>query len=104
MLKYTALIVLYLITLSKYYFKLINLTTDISYKNLYGNLLKLLIDKPGKLFAETWIVVPNHSAKQWLQKSLARDLGVCAQIKFIMPLSFNWEIIKNVANQEHIRR
>ena len=80
---------------------MINLTTDISYQNLYGNLLKLLIDKPGKLFAETWIVVPNHSAKQWLQKSLARDLGVCAQIKFIMPLSFNWEIIKNVANQEH---
>jgi len=64
-------------------------------------LLKLLIEKSAPVFAETWIVVPNHSAKQWLQKTLARDLGVCAQIKFIMPLSFNWEIIKNVASQEH---
>jgi exodeoxyribonuclease V gamma subunit len=63
--------------------------------------LKLLIEEPSAIFAETWIVVPNHSAKQWLQKSLARDLGVCAQFKFIMPLSFNWEIIKNVASQEH---
>jgi exodeoxyribonuclease V gamma subunit len=80
---------------------LINLTTDISYKNLYGNLLKFLLEKPSAIFAETWLVVPNHSAKQWLQKSLARDLGVCAQYKFIMPLSFNWEIIKNVASQEH---
>ena len=64
-------------------------------------MLKLLLEKPGTLFAETWLVVPNHSAKQWLQKSLARDLGVCAQFKFIMPLSFNWEIIKNVISQEH---
>ena len=80
---------------------MINLTTDISYKYLYGNLLKLLLEKPTAIFAETWIVVPNHSAKQWLQKSLARDLGVCAQFKFIMPLSFNWEIIKNVVSQEH---
>lgn len=80
---------------------MINLYTDISYKNLYANLLKILVEKSHPVFAETWIVVPNHSAKQWLQKSLARDLGVCAQIRFIMPLSFNWEIIKNVATQEH---
>ena len=80
---------------------MINLYTDISYKNLYAQLLKILVEQDAPVFAETWIVVPNHSAKQWLQKSLARDLGVCAQIRFIMPLSFNWEIIKNVATQEH---
>ncbi|MFK8013223.1 MAG: exodeoxyribonuclease V subunit gamma [Marinicellaceae bacterium] len=80
---------------------MINLYTDISYKNLYIHLLKLLVEQRSTVFAETWIVVPNHSAKQWLQKSLSRDLGICAQIRFIMPLSFNWEIIKNVANQEH---
>lgn len=61
----------------------------------------MLKQKQQKVFAESWIVVPNHSAKQWLQKSLAKDLGVCSQIKFIMPLSFNWEIIKNVVSQEH---
>ncbi len=79
---------------------MINLHTDISYKYLYKKLLNLLAED-SDVFAETWIVVPNHSAKQWLQKSIARDLGVCAQVKFIMPLSFNWEIIKNVASQEH---
>jgi len=75
---------------------LIKLYTDKSYKKLYVNLLKLLIDD-NSVFTETWLVVPNHSTKQWLQKSLAGDLGICAQIKFIMPLSFNWEILKNVA-------
>ena len=77
-----------------------NLHTDISYKYLYKKLLNLLAED-STIFTETWIVVPNHSAKQWLQKSIARDMGICAQIKFIMPLSFNWEIIKNVATQEH---
>ncbi|MBL4659732.1 MAG: exodeoxyribonuclease V subunit gamma, partial [Alcanivoracaceae bacterium] len=75
---------------------MIKLYTNDSYKKLYVNLLKLLIDD-NSVFTETWLVVPNHSAKQWLQKSLARDLGICTQIKFIMPLSFNWEILKNVA-------
>ena len=75
---------------------MIKLHTNNSYKSLYVNLLKLLIEE-GSVFAQTWIVVPNHSAKQWLQKSLAKSLGVCAQIKFILPLSFNWEILKNVA-------
>ena len=75
---------------------MIKLYTDKSYKKLYVNLLKLLIDD-SSVFTETWLVVPNHSAKQWLQKSLAADLGICTQIKFIMPLSFNWEILKNVA-------
>ena len=75
---------------------MIKLHTNNNYKELYVNLLKLLIEE-GSVFAQTWIVVPNHSAKQWLQKSLAKSLGVCAQIKFILPLSFNWEILKNVA-------
>lgn len=77
---------------------MIKLHTDISYKNLYNQLLTLLAGSQASVFAETWIVVPNHSAKQWLQKSLAKDLGICAQIKFIMPLSFNWEILKNVVD------
>jgi exodeoxyribonuclease V gamma subunit len=74
---------------------LIKLYSEQNYQQLYGHLLKLLIEN-NSVFSETWIVVPNHSAKQWLQKSLAKSLGVCAQIKFIMPLSFNWEILKNV--------
>jgi exodeoxyribonuclease V gamma subunit len=60
----------------------------------------LLVDN-SRLFSESWIIIPNHSAKLWLQKSLARDLGVCSQIKFIMPLSFNWEIIKNVTHSKY---
>jgi exodeoxyribonuclease V gamma subunit len=75
---------------------LIKLHTNSSYKKLYINLLQLLIEG-NSVFAKTWIVIPNHSAKQWLQKSLAKSLGVCAQIQFILPLSFNWEILKNVA-------
>ncbi|VAW40373.1 hypothetical protein MNBD_GAMMA01-1195 [hydrothermal vent metagenome] len=75
---------------------MIKLHTDKSYKELYVHLLKLLVAN-NSVFQKTWIVVPNHSAKQWLQKSLAKSLGVCAQIKFIMPSSFNWEILKNVA-------
>jgi exodeoxyribonuclease V gamma subunit len=64
--------------------------------------LKLLTenDQDYSIFEETWIIVPNHAAKQWLQKSLANDLGVCAQIRFIMPLSFNWEILKNVVKED----
>ncbi len=80
---------------------MINLYTDISYSGLYKVLLKLLKQPSVNVFAENWIVVPNHSAKQWLQKAIAQDMGVCAQTKFIMPLSFNWEIIKNVAIQEY---
>gem|GEM_PF-6552822 len=79
---------------------MIKLYTDISYKNLYVQLLTLLTENVHSVFAETWIVVPNHSAKQWLQKSLAKDLGVCAQVKFIMPLSFNWEVLKNVVDSD----
>ncbi len=75
---------------------MIKLHTNDSYKKLYVHLLRLLIDSDA-VFSETWIVVPNHSAKQWLQKSLARDFGICAQINFILPLSFNWEVLKNVA-------
>lgn len=78
---------------------MIKLHTNSNYKKLYVHLLRLLIDSDS-VFSETWIVVPNHSAKQWLQKSLARDFGVCAQIKFILPLSFNWEILKNVAQSD----
>ncbi len=62
----------------------------------------LLLKASGKnVFSETWIVVPNHSAKQWLQRSLAKDLGICARIKFIMPLSFNWEVLKNVSDADN---
>lgn len=78
---------------------MIKLYSDKSYQHLYVRLLKLLIEN-NSVFQETWIIVPNHSAKQWLQKSLAKSLGVCAQIKFIMPLSFNWEILKNVVTSD----
>ncbi|MCF6317682.1 MAG: exodeoxyribonuclease V subunit gamma [Proteobacteria bacterium] len=79
---------------------MINLFTDISYKNLYKRLLSLLTASRKNVFSETWIVVPNHSAKQWLQRSLAKDLGICARIKFIMPLSFNWEVLKNASDTD----
>ncbi len=79
---------------------MLNLHTHISYKQLYKKLLEI-VRSTDSLFAQNWIVVPNHSCMQWLKQSIANDLGVYAQIKFIMPLSFNWEILKNVAQASH---
>jgi exodeoxyribonuclease V gamma subunit len=79
---------------------LIKLYSNNSYSLLYQQLKELIVENHS-VFSESWIVVPNHSAKLWLQKSLAKDLGVCAQIKFIMPLSFNWEVIKNTSKSNY---
>ncbi len=79
---------------------MLNLYTHISYKQLYKQLLEILRTNDS-IFKQSWVVVPNHSCMQWLKQSIAKDLGVYAQIKFIMPLSFNWEILKNVAQPKH---
>jgi len=73
----------------------LKLYSKTSYQQLYRHLLAI-VDNKTSLFSKTWIVIPNHSAKQWLQKSLARDRGVCSQIEFILPLSFHWQVLKNV--------
>ena len=75
---------------------MLNLYTHISYKQLYKQLLTI-VQNNDSIFSQNWIVVPNHSAMAWLKQAIAKDLGVFAQIKFIMPLSFNWEILKDVS-------
>ena len=79
---------------------MINLYTQLSYKQLYKQLLEI-IKSTNSLFTQNWIVVPNHSAMTLLKQAIARDLGVCTQIKFIMPLSFNWEILKNITQSNY---
>lgn len=76
---------------------MLKLYSERSYHVLYQKLLSLLLSQSSDVFATTWIVVPNHSAKDYLQKSIARDLGICAQVRFILPLSFNWEVLSGVA-------
>jgi exodeoxyribonuclease V gamma subunit len=76
---------------------MLKLYSEKSYTTLYEKLSDLLSIQSSDIFATTWIVVPNHSAKDYLQKAIAKDLGICAQVRFILPLSFNWDVLSNVS-------
>ncbi len=45
-------------------------------------------------FECSWIAVPNHATKQWLQQQMARTLGIAAGIEFLMPGSLIWRLLE----------
>ncbi|WP_395375564.1 exodeoxyribonuclease V subunit gamma [Marinicella sp. W31] len=46
------------------------------------------------VFAENWVVVPNHACRNWVERQVAKRLGICSQLRFIQPGSLMWELTK----------
>ena len=44
------------------------------------------------VFAENWVVVPNHACRSWVERQVAKKLSICSQLRFIQPGSLMWEI------------
>jgi exodeoxyribonuclease V gamma subunit len=47
------------------------------------------------LVAET-VVVPNFGMARWLSLAIARAHGVCANVRFVLPAKFVWEVLGGV--------
>ncbi|HFC30171.1 MAG TPA: hypothetical protein ENJ44_03905, partial [Oceanospirillales bacterium] len=78
---------------------MITLYTDRSYHLLFERLKPFLKQDSASIFKQTWLIVPNNSSKQWLQKTIADDLGICAQINFMLPKTFYWQILSENLTQ-----
>src|SRR5688572_30854312 len=42
------------------------------------------------------VVVPNFGMARWLSLSIARAHGVCANVRFVLPAKFVWEVLGRV--------
>lgn len=73
----------------------------------YGNRLENLADRLAATiasplaspFAEEIVVVQSNGMARWLCLHLARELGVCANIRFPFPASFIWEMYRKVLDE-----
>jgi len=72
----------------------------IAYSNrlerLAEQLMTLLQADPGEVFAPEIIVVPGQGMARWLALRLAQGLGVCANVRFLLPAAFVWELFARV--------
>ena len=57
------------------------------------------------VFAQNWVVVPNHACRNWVEREVAKQLGICSQLRFIQPGSLVWEItqLADIDISEHFR-
>lgn len=70
----------------------------------YGNRLETLAERLADTlgsplaspFAEEIVVVQSNGMARWLSLYLARELSVCANIRFPFPASFIWEMYRKV--------